>query len=129
MGIDAHTFYDIDKIGVLPTALCWPGYDAQGADLPPPAVCWDSWHHRALQEIGDVPLTLIIGGYAIKRHLGTKAPMTQVVAGWRDTAPSVFPLPHPSWRNTGWLRRNPWFESELIPELRRAVKSALAQGE
>ena len=128
MGVDADTFYDRDSIGILPTAFCWPGYDAKGADLPPPPVCWDTWHHRALAQIGHVPLKLIVGGYAIRRHIGGTGSMTETVAGWRDHAPSVFLLPHPSWRNTGWLRRNPWFETELLPALRAAVAQALADG-
>lgn len=126
MGIDADTFYNRDSIGVLPTAFCWPGYDTSGSDLPPPRICWETWHHRALDEIGQVKLKLIVGGYAIKRHLGTSTSVTQVVAGWRHHAPAVFPLPHPSWRNTAWVRRNPWFEAELLPDLRHAVAKALA---
>lgn len=125
MGIDADTFYDQDRIGVLPTSFCWPGYDARGADLPPPPICWETWHHRALAEIGRVPLMLVVGGHAIRRHLGCKAPVTQVVANWRDHAPAVFPLPHPSWRNNGWLRGNPWFEAELLPVLRREVAKVM----
>lgn len=125
MGINADTFYDTDRIGVLPTAFCFPGYDTKGADLPPPPICWETWHDRALQEIGEVRLTLIVGAYAIRRHLGLTAPMTQVVAGWRGHAPAAFPLPHPSWRNNAWIKRNPWFEAELVPELQAAVKSAL----
>lgn len=126
MGIDAETFYDRERIGVLPTAFCWPGYDARGADLPPPPICWETWHDRALAEIGQVRLRLIVGSYAIRRHLGARAPVTEVVAGWRDHAPAVFPLPHPSWRNNAWLKRNPWFGSELLPALRGAVAEALA---
>ena len=126
MGIDPPTFYDTDRIGVLPTAFCWPGYDAKGADLPPPPICWETWHAQVLEEIGPVRLTLVIGGHAIRRHLGAKAPMTEVVQGWRAHAPAVFPLPHPSWRNNAWLRRNPWFETELLPDLKAAVSQALS---
>lgn len=125
MGIDDATFYDQDRIGVLPTSFCWPGYDAKGADLPPPPICWETWHHRALAEIGQVPLTLVVGGYAIKRHLGKTASVTEAVANWREHAPAVFPLPHPSWRNTAWLKRNPWFEKELLPELRAQVQKVI----
>ncbi len=126
MGIDSDTFYDQALVSILPTAFCWPGYDAKGSDLPPPPICWETWHDRALDEIGEVRLRLVVGGYAIKRHLGTSKPMTQVVAGWRDLAPATFALPHPSWRNTAWLKRNPWFETDLLPNLRRAVAQALA---
>ncbi|GAA0299140.1 uracil-DNA glycosylase family protein [Rhodovulum strictum] len=128
MGIDADIFYDLDRIAILPTAFCWPGYDARGADLPPPPICWDSWHRQALDQIGPVRLRLIVGGYAIRRHLGDARPVTQVVAGWRDQAPGIVPLPHPSWRNTAWLRRNPWFETDLLPDLRRRIAAALDLG-
>lgn len=126
MGIDADIFYDQDRIGVLPTSFCWPGYDSKGADLPPPPICWETWHDQALAEIGQVPLTLVIGGHAIKRHLGLKTAVSKTVADWREHAPAVFPLPHPSWRNNAWLKGNPWFEVELLPALRRAVQHALA---
>lgn len=70
-------------------------------------------------------LTLLVGGYAQRWHLGTRAGVTETVAGWRDHAPAIFPLPHPSWRNTGWLKRNPWFETELLPVLREAVAAEM----
>jgi len=124
MGIDRETFYDIDLISVLPSAFCFPGY-RKGADLPPPPICWETWGRRARAEIGPVRLELIIGAHAIRHHMGLRTPMTGIVAGWRDHAPARFPLPHPSWRNTGWLRRNPWFEAELLPALREAVARAL----
>ncbi|WP_138468447.1 uracil-DNA glycosylase family protein [Poseidonocella sp. HB161398] len=125
MGIDAATFYDRSLVSVLPTAFCFPGYDARGADLPPPPVCWETWHGAVLEEIGPVPLRLVIGGYAIKRHLGLKGPLSGIVSGWRAHAPGTFVLPHPSWRNNAWLKRNPWFEAELLPALRSAVRDAL----
>jgi uracil-DNA glycosylase len=125
MGVDATTFYDRNRIGVLPTAFCWPGYDARGADLPPPPVCWERWHNQALAEIGPVRLRLIVGGHAIRRHLGVRGSVTEIVAAWRDYAPAVFPLPHPSWRNNAWLRDNPWFDRELVPELRQVVAKVL----
>lgn len=126
MGIDAGTFYDRDRIGVLPTAFCWPGYDARGADLPPPPICWETWHRRALGEIGNVRLRLIVGSHAIRRHIGAFSSLTEVVARWQDHAPPVFPLPHPSWRNNAWLRRNPWFETDVLPALRQTVAKALS---
>lgn len=125
MGIDRATFYDRDRIAILPTAFCWPGYDAKGADLPPPPICWETWHRRALTDIGEVPLRLIVGSYAIRRHLGARRSVKDVVAGWRDHAPAVFPLPHPSWRNNAWLGRNPWFETDLLPVLRARVQEVL----
>lgn len=125
MGIDRATFYDMSRIAVLPMAFCFPGYSAKGADLPPPAICHKTWRDAAMAHIGPVPLTLLIGGYAQKWHLNTRASVTDTVAGWRTHAPAVFPLPHPSWRNTGWIRKNPWFETDLLPELRKAVQKAL----
>ncbi len=126
MGIDRATFYDMTRIAILPMAFCFPGYNAQGADLSPPPICHKTWRAGAMDHIGPVPLTLLIGGYAQKWHLGTRTSVTDTVADWRSHAPAVFPLPHPSWRNTGWLRKNPWFETDLLPVLRKAVQKALS---
>ncbi len=125
LGVASDTFYDRGKIAIVPMAFCFPGYDAKGADLPPPPVCRATWHDRVMALLGEVPLTVIVGGYAHRWHLGPQASVTATVQGWRDHAPRVFPLPHPSWRNTGWLRKNPWFEADLLPHLRTAVKDAL----
>jgi uracil-DNA glycosylase len=126
MGIDDETFYDRSRVAVLPMAFCFPGYDAKGSDLPPPPLCARTWHARIMQELGDTPLVLPIGGYAQKWHLGKAAgTVTDAVAAWRDHAPRVFPLPHPSWRNTAWLKKNPWFEAELLPVLRARVQEVL----
>jgi uracil-DNA glycosylase len=125
MGIDRATFYDRATLSVLPTSFCFPGYDASGADLPPPAICWETWHRQCLDEIGRWELRLIVGGHAIRRHLGLRRSVTAAVEQWRDHAPSTFLLPHPSWRNNAWLRMNPWFEAEVLPELKAAVARAL----
>ena len=125
MGLDEATFYDRAKIAVLPMAFCFPGYDARGADLPPPPVCARTWRARALAAMPQVRLTLLIGGHAQRWHLGAM-PVTERVRRWRETAPRVLPLPHPSWRNTAWLRRNPWFEAEVVPWLRARVAEVLA---
>ncbi|MCV2879757.1 uracil-DNA glycosylase family protein [Sedimentimonas flavescens] len=124
MGVDEATFYDLDRIAIVPMAFCFPGYDAKGADLPPPARCARTWRERIMAELGTPALTLLVGGAAQRWHLGARN-VTQTVAGWQNHAPRVFPLPHPSWRNTAWLKRNPWFEAELIPALRDRVKEAL----
>jgi uracil-DNA glycosylase len=121
-----ETFYDRDRVAVLPTAFCFPGYDAKGADLPPPPVCWETWHARALEAIGPVRLRVLVGGAAQKRHLGVRTGVTETVRNWRAHAPDTFVLPHPSWRNNAWLKKNPWFEAELLPDLRAAVQAALA---
>ena len=124
MGIDKATFYDCDRLSIVPMAFCFPGYDRSGSDLPPPAVCAATWRARVMAPLRP-RLSLVIGGHAIRWHLGLRD-VTATVASWRDHAPSVFPLPHPSWRNTAWLRRNPWFETDLLPDLRAAIAAALA---
>ena len=128
MGIDQATFYDTDKLAVIPMAFCFPGYDARGADLPPPRICAETWRARLLGELPHVRLTLLIGGYAQGWHLDqpTRTGVTETVRRWRDAAPGTIPLPHPSWRNTAWLKRNPWFEQDLLPVLRNRVQEALA---
>lgn len=124
MGVDPATFYDRDRIAIVPMAFCFPGYDAKGADLPPPPVCAATWRAQVMDVLAP-RLTLLVGGHAMRWHLGDRA-VTPVVRGWRSHAPAVFPLPHPSWRNTGWLRANPWFQADLLPELRRVVADLLA---
>ncbi|MEL6645871.1 MAG: uracil-DNA glycosylase family protein [Pseudomonadota bacterium] len=125
MGVDEATFYDRSRIAIVPMAFCFPGYDANGSDLPPPKICAETWHARVMAALGTVALTLVIGGYAHKWHLGTRTGVTATVAAWRDHAPHTFALPHPSWRNTAWLKKNPWFEAEVIPALRTRVAEVL----
>jgi len=125
MGLDEATFYDQSRIAIVPMAFCFPGYNAQGHDLAPPVICAKTWRGRVLAELGTVPLTLLVGGHAQNWHLQDKSTVNARVARWRDHAPRCFPLPHPSWRNTGWLNRNAWFETDLLPALRAAVKDAL----
>ena len=125
LGMDRELFYDRRRIAILPMAFCFPGYDAAGSDLPPPQICGQTWHTDALAMLSSVRLTVLVGGYAHRWHLGTRAGVTEVVRGWRDHAPRVFALPHPSWRNTGWLKRNPWFAAEVLPALKQRVKEVL----
>lgn len=125
MGIDEETFYDRSKVAVLPMAFCFPGYDAKGSDLPPPPVCARTWRDHALAAMPQVRLTLLIGGYAHKWHLGGRASVTDRVSRWRETIPDIVPLPHPSWRNTAWLKKHPWFEAEVVPWLRARVAEVL----
>lgn len=128
MGVDAETFYDRDRIAIVPMAFCFPGYDAKGADLPPPKICAQTWHTRVMADLPDVQITLLVGGYAQKWHLGAAARdgVTATVRRWRDHAPRVFPLPHPSWRNTAWMTRNPWFADAVLPALRARLSEVLA---
>lgn len=125
MGIDAETFYDRSRIAIVPMAFCFPGYDDKGSDLPPPPICARTWHARVLDALPDIRLTVLLGGHALRFHLKTKAGVTDVVSAWRDRAPAVFALPHPSWRNTGWLKRHPWFETDLVPALQKRVQAVL----
>ena len=92
------------------------------ADLPPPAICGQTWHDRVMACLSAVRLTVLVGGHAHRYHLGVRTGVTETVRNWRDHGPGIFALPHPSWRNTAWLRRNPWFEEELVPWLRARVR-------
>tara|TARA_R100000935_G_scaffold5647_2_gene12877 strand:- start:857 stop:1447 length:591 start_codon:yes stop_codon:yes gene_type:complete len=126
LGIGHDDFYDRDRVAIVPMAFCFPGYNAAGSDLPPPRVCAATWRQPIMDSLGDIPLTLLIGGYAQGWHLGGKVGVTDRVAAWRDHAPRVFCLPHPSWRNTAWLNRNPWFATDLLPVLRARVQEVLS---
>ncbi len=126
MGVDEATFYDRDRVAIVPMAFCFPGYDGKGADLPPPAICARTWRKQVMRLLRP-RLTLLVGGHAMRWHLGSRN-VTRTVSDWRDHAPQIFPLPHPSWRNTAWLRRNPWFQDELLSALRNAVADELDQG-
>jgi uracil-DNA glycosylase len=125
MGIDCDTFYDREKLAIVPMAFCFPGYNASGSDLPPPPVCAATWRVPVMAHLGEVPLTVVIGGYAQRWHLDVKTNVTDTVQNWRDFSPRIIPLPHPSWRNTAWLKKNPWFNADLLPVLRTQVKDAL----
>ncbi len=125
MGVGSDVFYDKTKLAIVPMGFCFPGYDDKGSDLPPPKLCRDTWHDVVMASLSNVRLKLIVGGYAHKYHLGVKTGVTETVQNWRDFGPDIFPLPHPSWRNTGWLKRNPWFEAELLPVLRARLKTEL----
>ena len=125
LGMTADAFYDMSRVAIVPMAFCFPGYDAKGSDLPPPPVCARTWHAQVMAALPDIRLTVLVGGHAHRWHLGRRTPVTETVAGWRDHAPRLFPLPHPSWRNTAWLKRNPWFETDLLPPLRAEVRKVL----
>jgi uracil-DNA glycosylase len=125
LGVDRAAFYDRANFTIAPMAFCFPGYDAAGGDLPPPALCAATWRRRVLARMPGVRLTVLVGGYAQRWHLGTRS-VGEAVARWREVGPAVVPLPHPSWRNTAWLKRHPWFEAELVPVLRARVAAALA---
>lgn len=122
LGVDRGTFYGHPAIGVAAQAFCYPGTAAAGGDHPPPARCAALWRSRLLAALPNVELTLLVGGHAQRWALGPgAASMTDTARAWRARLPAILPLPHPSWRNIAWLRRNPWFEAEVTPYLRRRV--------
>lgn len=127
MAITQEEFYDRSRIAILPMAFCFPGYDKNGSDLPPPKICAKTWRQRILSQLTNIKTTLLVGSYSQFWHLELKAgsSMTKTVINWYKYAPQIFPLPHPSWRNTGWLKQNPWFSLELLPELRRVIHNIL----
>ena len=127
MGIDRETFYGRPEIGVAAMAFCFPGTNPKGGDYPPPPRCAALWRPQLLEQLPGVELTLLVGSYSQGWALGERAgkTMTDTVAAWRTFGPNVLPMPHPSWRNTAWLKRNPWFEEEVTPYLRRRVAGIL----
>lgn len=121
MGIDRDRFYDSSLVAILPMGFCYPG-TGQSGDLPPLPQCALTWRSKLLARLSNVELTLVLGRYAMDWHLQAAGrSVTDVVADWRSDWPRVLPLPHPSPRNNRWLRANPWFEAEVLPELRRRV--------
>ena len=124
LGLGAEVFYDPTRIAILPMGFCFPGY-RNGADLPPPPICAKIWRQRFMDQLPNLRLILPVGGIAQKWHLQGAGNVTQTVAAWRDFLPTALPLPHPSWRNTAWIKRNPWFETELLPVLQSKIKEAL----
>ena len=125
LGVDRAVFYDRRKFAILPMAFCFPGYDAKGSDLAPPVQCAKTWRPRALDVQRRVKLTLLVGGYAQRWHLDA-GNVTETVEAWERFLPNHLPLPHPSWRNTAWLKKNPWFEADVVPWLRSRVAELLA---
>jgi uracil-DNA glycosylase len=128
LAMDKEIFYDENRVAIVPMGFCFPGYDEGGADKPPRAECAATWHKRLFAAAPMFKLTLVIGTYAQRYHLRgrTKKSVAETVKAWREYGPLVIPLPHPSWRNNGWLKKNPWFEAELIPYLRERVADALS---
>ncbi|MHA7821082.1 MAG: uracil-DNA glycosylase family protein [Erythrobacter sp.] len=121
LGVARDDFYDSDLFAVVPMAFCFPGSGKSG-DFPPPPECARRWRGRVLESLTNIQLTIVIGRYAAAWHLGLgKEPIAEIVARWRDTLPSIIVLPHPSPRNNRWLRQHPWFEDELLPDLKDRV--------
>lgn len=129
LGVDRATFYGHPAFGVAAMAFCFPGTNPKGGDYPPPRRCAELWRERLLAELPKVELTLLVGSYAMDWRLPERArgSMTETIANWRDHLPNLITLPHPSWRNTAWLKRNPWFEEDILPYLRARVAQVLAK--
>lgn len=125
LGMDKATFYDASRVAIVPMGFCYPGRGKSG-DLPPDPACAPQWHSELMGWLRQIELTLLIGNYAQRYYLNSTRNLTETVRHWRDYAPQYLPLPHPSPRNNIWLRRNPWFEVEVLPELRRRVLEAFS---
>ncbi|WP_420561343.1 uracil-DNA glycosylase family protein [Tepidicaulis sp.] len=127
MGVDRDTFYDESRIAIVPMGFCFPGLDDKGGDLPPRKECAPAWRAQVFEHLPNLELVLLIGQYAQTWHLGKarKKSMTDTVLHWRDYGPTYLPLPHPSWRNNVWLKKNLWFEEEVFPHLRGEVARLL----
>lgn len=126
MGIDEKTFYDAKRVALVPMGFCYPGAGPSG-DLPPRPECAPLWHARLLSHLPERRLTLLVGVYAQAYYLKGrgKTTLTETVRGFCRHMPGFFPLPHPSWRSTIWVRKNPWFQSEALPALREEVAKAM----
>lgn len=126
MGVDRDVFYDAEKIAILPMGFCYPGTGKSG-DLPPRPECAAHWRKKLLAQLPNLTLTLVIGQYAQDWHLGgrQKETLTETVRAWKEYWPKMLVLPHPSPRNNIWLKKNPWFEKEILPQLKRAVSDVL----
>lgn len=129
LAMERDNFYDVSRIAIVPTAFCYPGSAARG-DLPPPAECAPLWHLRLTEAMPAIRLTLLVGNHAQAYYLGNrrKKTLAETVRNWREYLPGYFPLPHPSPRNRLWLKRNAWFEEEVVGELRRRVAQVWAEG-
>ncbi|ENY73180.1 uracil-DNA glycosylase [Aeromonas diversa CDC 2478-85] len=127
LALDKDRFYDESHIAIMPMGLCYPGRGRSG-DLPPRPECAPLWHHQVLALMPNIELTLLVGQYAQQFYLGKgfRGSLTETVTHWRAFAPTLVPLPHPSPRNTLWLKKNPWFEVEVVPFLRQRVAQLLA---
>jgi uracil-DNA glycosylase len=134
MGVTPEEFYDDSRIAIIPMGFCFPGLDDKGGDRPPRRECADAWRQELFSLLPQFELVLLVGLHAQRWHLGEKAKagLTANVEKWRDLVmteePVFVPLPHPSWRNNAWLKRNPWFGEEVLPFLRAKVRGLLENG-
>ncbi|MEK9725217.1 MAG: uracil-DNA glycosylase family protein [Rhodospirillaceae bacterium] len=123
LGIDKATFYDESRIAIMPMGFCYPGRQPRGGDNPPRPECAPAWHAALRAALPNVELTLLVGSYAQAYYLGAgrARTMTDTVRQWKDHLPAFLPTPHPSWRTAHWQKKNPWFETDVLPDLRRRV--------
>jgi uracil-DNA glycosylase len=127
LGIPKDIFYDPKKIAILPMGFCYPGTGKSG-DLAPRKECAVKWRKQLLSSLENIQLTLVIGQYAIAYHLPNQnGNLTEIVRNWKSYWPDIIPLPHPSPRNNIWLKRNPWFKDEVLPQLQSRVKCILSK--
>ncbi|OBU15855.1 IclR family transcriptional regulator [Photobacterium aquimaris] len=125
LDLDNETFYDPTQIAIIPMGLCYPG-KAKSGDLPPRKICAPHWHPQLLPQLPNIGMTLLIGQYAQQFYLSDKpTTLTATVAAWQQWAPRFIPLPHPSPRNSIWLKKNPWFEADVVPYIRHYVHQHL----
>jgi len=130
MGVTPEEFYDGSRVAIIPMGFCFPGLDTKGGDLPPRRECAPLWRQRLFALLPQLDLILLVGQYAQRWHAGASGRLTETVADWRAVLarpgrPRSFPLPHPSWRNNAWIKAHAWFETELLPDLRRQVRDVL----
>ncbi|MDB5529446.1 MAG: uracil glycosylase superfamily protein [Devosia sp.] len=133
LGIGEADFYDAEKVALIPMGFCFPGNDTKGGDLPPRRECAPAWHDTVFAHLPNIELMLLVGQYAQRSRLDrtdTSGGLTRTVQEWRQIyhrpgPPRTIPLPHPSWRNSGWLKQNAWFEAELLPVLRADIAGLL----
>lgn len=126
LGLEPELFYDSTRVAIIPMGMCYPGTQEGGGDMLPEARCAATWHAPLFAQLSHVRLTLLVGRLAQLRYLPDPlGSMTEAVAGWRRYLPTYVPLPHPSWRTLGWARRNPWFEAEMLPDVRRRIADIL----
>lgn len=128
LGISHDALLDTSRFAILPMGFCWPGRRA-GGDLPPRSECAPLWHGRVREHLPNIRLTLLVGSYAVDHYLsGQKSPtLTETVRRFDEFLPTHLPLPHPSWRSRHWMKRNPWFATDVVPELRHRVARALSE--
>ena len=126
LGVTENEFYNEGIFAVTPMGFCFPGQDNKGGDLPPRLECAPLWQDKLTQAMPHIELTLLVGMYAVQHVLADRAQrnLTETVRHWRDYGPNIMPLPHPSWRNNGWIKRHEWFAEELI-ELKRRVRALI----